>query len=190
MLKAKREFKKKMPSMARRISMRQAQLRATNSRAELLVKSALDKLGVRYIFQKGFMCKGEAVRLVDFMLPGNSILLEIDGPEHDPIKDAYRERQIKRSAPGYSFLRIKNVDVYANEQNLTEYIYDLCHAHYNSLPKWQQNQTYKGNSDLVVFYEPRKLKIGSGERKHQEREILASCQDHQDENTGNSATQE
>ena len=175
-IRRKAEFKSKMPSMARRLSMRQIQLRDTKSRAELLVKDSLDEIGIRYIFQKGFMCKGDAVRLVDFMLPGNAMFLEIDGPEHNQEKDSFRELQIKKSAPGYSFLRIKNSDVYENEINLTEYLWFRMKSHWESMPGWQQRMTNSTSVFTRAVMPRRKIGSESSSDQRQTKIALERCQ--------------
>ena len=116
-------------SMYQLLSKRQLQLRAGKSRAEKMVKQALSNIPIRFIYQKGFLCKGTSVRLVDFALPDNRIFLEIDGPEHDPIADAKRQDQIKLSAKRYTFLRITNNDVFENKDSLESYLLSRIHEH-------------------------------------------------------------
>lgn len=121
-------FKAKYGKMPQRLALRSRQL-SRGTRIELMVKTALENAGLDFKFQKGFLCKGTAVRLVDFMLTGNAIFLEIDGPEHDPIKDAERERQILLCKPGYTFLRIKNQEVLDNQDGLEAYLLNRIWKH-------------------------------------------------------------
>jgi len=93
----------------RTFSLRYEQLVANATPAELAVKRALDSLGIRYKFQKGFL-KGSTVRLVDFWVRSPyRLILEIDGPCHSPARDQYREQQIQaQRVHKPKFIRVTN----------------------------------------------------------------------------------
>lgn len=93
---------------------RQVKLRLTATTAELKFKDKLDKCGIRYIFQKGFIA-GNGYYIVDFYLPKPyKLCIEIDGGYHDTIgqkyKDGYKNRYLIEER-GFRVLRIKNEDV-------------------------------------------------------------------------------
>lgn len=95
----------------RRLAKYQAEARKKPTAAEAIVKSALDNIGINYVFQKGFL-RGKTIRLVDFYFPGKyRICLEVDGEYHDLQKDYddYRERKIieQRKFP-LRFVRVPN----------------------------------------------------------------------------------
>jgi len=100
-----------LSDMRRKFSLYQARMRANPTKGESAVKSALDNLGIRYTFQKGFL-RGKTLRIVDFYITKpKRICIEVDGKYHEKQReyDAYREREIKsqRNSPT-RFLRITN----------------------------------------------------------------------------------
>jgi very-short-patch-repair endonuclease len=98
------------PNQQRKFSKYQAKLRTEPTKAELLVKDALEDLNLRFVFQKGFL-RGKTTRIVDFYFPGLSVCLEVDGGYHElqKDKDACREAEIcaQRKHP-LRFIRITN----------------------------------------------------------------------------------
>jgi len=85
-------------SLQRHLSGRKRQLRAKVTLHENHIRTLLDALEVRYIFQKGFICRG--MQIVDFYLPKPwRIAIEIDGPNHyqakQKAKDEERDRLLK-----------------------------------------------------------------------------------------------
>lgn len=129
-IRARRKaLNQKRAPMQRLLGQRVRQLRASKSRAKRLVKTALQNTNIHYTYQKGFLCKGLAVRVVDFMLHDNRTFLEIDGPEHCLQADVAREAQILKSKPGYTFLRILNSEVFENADRLEEYLMDRLWTH-------------------------------------------------------------
>jgi len=103
--------------LSRLCAKRREDLRRRPTKAESLVRAALDGMGVRYIFQKGYLCNGYGVRIVDFYLPKPMrVALEIDGDSHQGQKeqDRFREWQIRTasSAKKIRFVRISDREVF------------------------------------------------------------------------------
>ena len=100
----------KFSEMHRLVMWRRRQLVRRATWHEKLMQEILSFLGVRWKFQVGCLCKGVAVRMVDFKLPNLNLFLEVDGPSHDgrEKEDADRERQILLSKPTYRFVRFTN----------------------------------------------------------------------------------
>ena len=88
------------------------ELRARATESELKMCAILDKLNVKYIFQKGFL-KGNAFVIVDFYIKKWKMCLEIDGEYHFTDKqrsfDNWRDNYLKER--GFTVLRIKNSEV-------------------------------------------------------------------------------
>lgn len=83
------------------------------TKSELIFKKRLIDLGIRFIFQKGFI-KGNGFYIVDFYLPRpHKIAIEIDGKIHNRpdiyLKD-FRKNEYLRWRK-IKVLRIKNEDV-------------------------------------------------------------------------------
>lgn len=81
--------------------------------SELIFKQRLDELGVRYLFQKGFI-KGDYHCIVDFYLPRpHRICFEIDGGIHNTEEQKKRDFQKDSylKERGFSVVRIKNEDI-------------------------------------------------------------------------------
>jgi very-short-patch-repair endonuclease len=101
---------------ARKFARFQAQARENPTQAELAVKAALDRLHVKYVFQKGFL-RDRTLRLVDFYFPSPlMVCLEVDGGYHENQRgyDAYRESRIaKQRKNKLSFVRVTNDWVFA-----------------------------------------------------------------------------
>ena len=70
--------------------------------------------GLDYEFQQNLPVnvKGGNVKFVDFMCRKLNLIIEIDGPEHDKVKDDIRERQILLAYPKFSFMRFKNEQIF------------------------------------------------------------------------------
>lgn len=133
--------------MYKRLVRRQKQLRAKPTKAESKVIEALDSLKIRHIFQKGFMCKGDAVRLVDFYLPKpNKIIIEVDGDSHKNKEklDRFRESQINKSVKNVPFIRIKNNTVFSLGDQLAR-ILD------NEIKSAKQHQLVSKSKYLKIF---------------------------------------
>ena len=81
--------------------------------AELVFKARLDKVGIKYMFQKGFI-KGDYHCIVDFYLPKPyKLCIEIDGGYHDTEKQKKRdlEKDNYLRSRGFKVLHIRNEDV-------------------------------------------------------------------------------
>ena len=102
--------------LQRKFAAYQARMRANPTRAEFAVKCALDTLGIRYVFQKGFL-RGKTLRIVDFYISKPVMLcIEVDGKyhEHQVSYDAYREREIKlQRRKDVRFVRVTNEWVFS-----------------------------------------------------------------------------
>ena len=69
--------------------------------------------------------------IVDFFCPGKSLIIEIDGDTHDPVKDARRDRLHTQS--GYATLRFTNAEVGKNMDGVLQ----LLLTRLNELPdRW------------------------------------------------------
>ena len=73
-----------------------------------LVCSYLASLGLSYRFQQGFYTP--FYRIADFYLPTLNIIIELDGPCHDPEKDKSRDQWFER-VRGIMTLRLTNDQV-------------------------------------------------------------------------------
>ena len=73
--------------------------------SEVIFKNRLDKLGIKYLFQKGFI-KGDYHCIVDFYIPKpHKLCIEIDGGIHTT------DKQIKRDAEKDSYLKSRGFKV-------------------------------------------------------------------------------
>lgn len=107
-LSERKTFSEKQKTLFSRLK----KLRNTPTYSEIVFMSKLDKIGVKYIFQKGFI-KGDFYCIVDFYLPKPFMLcIEIDGEYHNSkeqkTKDFYKEKYLK--SRNFSVLRITNYD--------------------------------------------------------------------------------
>ena len=89
-----------------------AQRRQRATPAENLFCSYLASLGLSYRFQQGFYTP--CYRIADFYLPSLNIIIEIDGPCHDPEKDKCRDALFEQ-ARGIKTLRLTNEQVLNRE---------------------------------------------------------------------------
>jgi len=93
-------------------SQRTSNLKKRATKSETIFMNRLTDLGVRYMFQKGFI-KGNNFCIADFYLPKYKLVIEIDGGYHltdeqikrDKNKDNYYKER------GFKVLHIKNEDV-------------------------------------------------------------------------------
>ena len=111
----------------RTLAHNQVNLRCNPTAAELAVKSALEILGIKFVFQKGFL-RRETVRIVDFYLPSpNLICIEVDGKYHENQQsyDRYREKEIQAQRKGkIRFIRLTNEWVF-QQNNLCQSLRDV-----------------------------------------------------------------
>jgi very-short-patch-repair endonuclease len=81
--------------------------------SELIIKEKLDKLNVKYIFQKSFI-QGNNYCIVDFYIPKPyKICLEIDGKYHESEEQKERDKHkdsYLTNYRGFKVIRIKNED--------------------------------------------------------------------------------
>ena len=89
-----------------------AQRKQRATPAENLFSSYLASLGLSYRFQKGFYTP--CYRIADFYLPTHNIIIEIDGPCHDPEKDKRRDQWFEQ-VRGIRTLRLTNEQVLRGE---------------------------------------------------------------------------
>lgn len=88
---------------------RLAKLKKYPTESEIKMKDILDKLGIRYIFQKAFIA-GDYFCIVDFYIPKpHKICLEVDGKYHDDIKSKDKRRDsYLEDFRGFSVIRVPN----------------------------------------------------------------------------------
>ena len=93
---------------------RQESLKINATNSEITFKNKLDLLGIRYLFQKGFI-SGNGYYFVDFYLPKPyKVCVEIDGGYHNTIEQKYKDSKKDRyliEERNFKVLRIKNEDV-------------------------------------------------------------------------------
>lgn len=101
-----------------------AQRRQRATPAENLFCSYLASLGLSYRFQQGFYTP--FYRIADFYLPTLNIIIEIDGPCHDPEKDKSRDECFER-VRGIRTLRLTNDQVHRGEfATINDFICENC----------------------------------------------------------------
>lgn len=89
-----------------------------STKSELIFKNRLDKIGLKYIFQKGFLA-GKTFVIADFYIPEKKLVIEIDGSIHylkyvafrDKLKDEYYKTR------RFNVIRIKNENVESFDLN-------------------------------------------------------------------------
>src|SRR5687768_8890581 len=98
--------------LKRRHSINVARLRKAATPAELRMRDFLATLGAPYRFQQGFY--QPYYRIVDFYLPANNLIIEIDGPSHNPEKDRRRDDWFQR-VRGIRIVRLTNDQVLSGQ---------------------------------------------------------------------------
>jgi very-short-patch-repair endonuclease len=97
-------------------------LRRNRTAAEHEFCCYLDSVGVAYRFQQTFAYP--AYRVADFFIPALNIIVEIDGPCHDPEEDRRKDAIFERMR-GIRVLRFTNEQVMAGDvENLYGILYD------------------------------------------------------------------
>ena len=93
---------------AARHAIHKAQLKKQATPAERRFCCYLDERGLTYRFQQGFFTP--YYRIADFYLPDHNLIVEIDGPCHDP--DEYRRKDAwLTSVRGIPIFRLTNQQV-------------------------------------------------------------------------------
>src|SRR5688572_17232826 len=95
-------------SRMRRNAIFKATLRKKATAAEKVFENYLATLGLSYQFQQGFYTPYH--RIVDFYLPDHNLIIEIDGPCHDPERDRRRDTWFQ-NVRGIRILRLTNEEV-------------------------------------------------------------------------------
>jgi very-short-patch-repair endonuclease len=103
-------FSKLPPAKQHAIFVAQRKQRATP--AENVFCSYLASLGLSYRFRQGFYTP--YYRIADFYLPTFNVIIEIDGPCHDPEKDRRRDTWFEQ-VRGIRTLRLTNEQVLRGE---------------------------------------------------------------------------
>ena len=98
--------------LVKRNAINQARLKKAATPAEHHFLNCLASLGVPYRFQQGFYTPYH--RIVDFYLPDHNLIVEIDGPCHDPERDMRRDRWFT-SVRRIPILRLTNEQVFAGD---------------------------------------------------------------------------
>lgn len=104
-----KEFTAKQKTLFSRVS----KLKQNATESELKFMDRLNKHGIRYLFQKGFI-KGDYYCIVDFYLPKPyGIVIEIDGEYHEDVKQIQRDKRKDQylASRGFKVIRIKNSEV-------------------------------------------------------------------------------
>jgi len=91
------------------------ELRQKQTRAEKIMQDILDEIGIRYIFQKGFIGK-KFHCIVDFYIPSpRKMCIEVDGGYHfteEQIKkDKFREYYLTEIRK-FKMFRVKNEELF------------------------------------------------------------------------------
>lgn len=94
----------RLPFVARH-AIHKAQLHKQSTPAENWFCRHLASLGLTYRFQQGFYTP--YYRIVDFYLPEENLIIEIDGPCHDAEEDRRRDAEFT-AARGIRILRLTN----------------------------------------------------------------------------------
>jgi very-short-patch-repair endonuclease len=111
------------------------ELLARPTRAEVVVKDYLDKIGAVYIFQHGMITPIH--RIYDFYFPEIRVALEVDGSSHygKESKDAYKDDLFLR-IHGIKTFRVTNNEVFAGTyQSKLRRLLKGADAHD---PKWKE----------------------------------------------------
>jgi len=94
------------------------------SRAEVHLKQALEKEGVRFTQQKIIRCGNGRHYCVDFYISQKYVIIEVDGLSHDypgqQRKDRTKTRNLENA--GYKVLRFRNEEIWHNLQNVVKTI--------------------------------------------------------------------
>jgi len=96
-------------------------LRRNRAAAEHEFRCYLDSVGVAYRFQQTFAYP--AYRIVDFYLPDHNLIVEIDGPCHDPEADRLKDEQFTR-VRGIRVLRLTNDQAFSGVFDFVGILYD------------------------------------------------------------------
>jgi very-short-patch-repair endonuclease len=107
----KSDYKKRMQSFC---SKNRGVLLKKQTKAEVDFAAILDKHGIKYIPQKGFISKMNTFCLVDFYLPKPfKLAVEVDGGYHETKEQMEKDRvrDALLSSRGISVMRIKNEQV-------------------------------------------------------------------------------
>lgn len=136
-------------NIARHAKKRRRQLIGKMTRAERLVRSELDRLGIKYVPQKIVITAGNMCRLIDFYLPESHIALEIDDSRHSRALDLPREIEIAAvpTMDRIRFARIKNSAVYKAKKKLGDVIKNALAFAYHV--EWE------GTAPAIVRFAPR-----------------------------------
>jgi len=81
----------------------------------------LIEYGIKHVWQQPFLCDKRHV-CVDFYFPEHNIVIEIDGIEHDAVRDAERTRYIKGTHNVKEVLRITNRQLITNREDIIELV--------------------------------------------------------------------
>ena len=105
--------------LVRRNAINKARLRNAATPAERHFQTCLARRGVPYRFQQGFYTPYH--RIVDFYLPEQNLVIEIDGPCHDPEKDRRRDEWFTRER-GIKIIRISNEEVMSGKFTVRNFV--------------------------------------------------------------------
>lgn len=88
---------------------------STPTESELVFKSKLERIGVRFLFQKGFITKNKNWFYVcDFYLPNLKLAIEVDGSAHRDraVKDKKKDDFLTKDRK-FAVLRISNQEAFS-----------------------------------------------------------------------------
>ena len=127
--KSKNLKKVKLPKLSNKeksVRLKQEQLKLKNKN-EVIFKNILDEFNIDYIWQQPFY-NGDRYVCVDFYFESTKIVVEIDGKEHyqshNLKKDKIRTRYLKEVHGIKEVLRIDNMQLYYNKNDIIELLLD------------------------------------------------------------------
>ena len=85
-------------------------MRKFPTEAERKLKMCLEQKGIRFQFQSIHFSQG-VYRIFDFYFPRKKVIVEIDGPYHDPKVDAKRDAQLLALRSDWRMLRFTNDEI-------------------------------------------------------------------------------
>lgn len=96
-------------------------MRANPTPSEKRLKDRLEVEQVNHVFQSVKFSRG-TYRIFDFYIPKRRIVIEVDGPYHDPEYDNRRDCQVVAQHKRYTVLRFTNDEVDNNIESVLQKI--------------------------------------------------------------------
>lgn len=108
----------------RLVSKRRKQLERDATKSELELKSKLEKMGIDFIFQKGFIA-GKGFFICDFYLPRFKLVIEADGSHHNPKDDKFKNEYLTKFR-NFGVLRISNPEIWSMSCKELKELIKMC----------------------------------------------------------------